>query len=111
MKKPSLLKRRGFTIIPFFGDLVAMVRLLMDPKSATWAKVLVVAAIAYVVFPADAVPDVAPILGWLDDVGAVLILRLILSNRLDPYRYPLFGSASAARDTLPPRAASDLISR
>jgi uncharacterized membrane protein YkvA (DUF1232 family) len=28
-------------------------------------------ALAYVVLPVDLVPDVVPVLGWLDDVGVV----------------------------------------
>lgn len=80
---------RGITIVPFIGDLVAMARLLRDRSAPLWAKLLVVATVVYVVFPADAVPDVAPFFGWLDDVGLVLAVRLLLASRLEPYRYPL----------------------
>ena len=87
--RPVPRRARGITILPFIGDLVAMVRLLRDRGAPTWVKLLVAATILYVVFPVDAVPDVAPLLGWLDDIGVVVAVRLLLHNQLDPYRYPL----------------------
>jgi uncharacterized membrane protein YkvA (DUF1232 family) len=36
-----------------------------------WRKLLGLGALAYVVLPFDAVPDVLPLVGWLDDVGVV----------------------------------------
>jgi uncharacterized membrane protein YkvA (DUF1232 family) len=85
-------RRRGFSIVPFFGDLLAMGRMVWDRRSPLWAKLLAIAAILYVVIPVDAVPDVALLLGWLDDVGVVLALRVALHRRLEAYRYPLFES-------------------
>ena len=82
--------RRGITIVPFIGDLVAMTRLLRSRESKWWAKLLAVAAIVYVICPVDLVPDVAPVVGWLDDVGVVLFVRILLWRALTPYRYPLF---------------------
>ncbi len=86
--------RQGFSAVPFFGDLVAMVRMLRD-REAGWAlKLTALAAILYVVCPIDAIPEaLAPAIGWLDDVGLVLILRLALSKKLAVYRYPLFEKA------------------
>ena len=49
-------------------------------------KVLVLAAVAYVVMPLDALPDIAPVVGWLDDMGVALIALLYLSRALAPYR-------------------------
>lgn len=84
-------RRRGFTIVPFFGDLVAMGRLLRDRGASRWLKLLVVLTIAYVVWPLDLLPDfAAPLVAWIDDVGVVLAIRLILSRQLERYRYPLF---------------------
>jgi|CXWL01.1.fsa_nt_gi uncharacterized membrane protein YkvA (DUF1232 family) len=37
----------------------------------TWRKLIGVFAGLYVLFPFDAIPDVFPIVGWLDDVGVV----------------------------------------
>lgn len=67
-----------------------MTRMIRDRRAPVWAKLLAVAAVVYVISPFDAVPDFALLLGWLDDVGLVLALRLALHRRLEAYRYPLF---------------------
>jgi uncharacterized membrane protein YkvA (DUF1232 family) len=85
-------RRRGLSAVPFVGDLLAMTRLFRDRDASLLSKLLVVATIAYVVFPLDAVPDAIPILGWLDDVGIVVGVRLALHRALGRYRYPLFGA-------------------
>lgn len=82
--------------MPFFGDLLVMVRLLRDRDAPLGLKLLMVAALAYVVSPIDALPEVVvPLIGFLDDVGIVLALRLILDRNLAKYRYPLFEGGSA----------------
>jgi len=32
---------------------------------------VVVGAVAYLLMPIDLIPDLVPVLGWLDDVGAI----------------------------------------
>ena len=83
-------------MIPFLGDLLAMVRLLRDRDATILSKVMVLLALAYVVMPLDAIPDAAPLLGWLDDVGIVLGMRVALHQRLSGYRYPLLGPKPVA---------------
>jgi uncharacterized membrane protein YkvA (DUF1232 family) len=95
---------RGITIVPFIGDLVAMTRLLRDGRAALWAKLLVVATMLYVVFPFDLLPDLAPFVGWIDDVGLVVVMRLLLYRQVEPYRYPFFGKRPAALDPAAPLA-------
>jgi uncharacterized membrane protein YkvA (DUF1232 family) len=83
--------KRGFSAVPFFGDLVALSRLVRDRKAGWGPKLVAILAIVYVVSPVDAIPElIAPWIAWMDDVGLVLALRLLLSRRLEPYRYPLF---------------------
>jgi uncharacterized membrane protein YkvA (DUF1232 family) len=83
-------RRRGASIIPFFGDIVVLTRLLRD-GNAHWAlKTLALATLIYVISPFDAIPDAFPIITWIDDVGLVLVMRLILDRQLTKYRYPLF---------------------
>lgn len=52
--------------LSFVGKLLRYIR---DPKVATWKKLSGIAAAVYVASPIDIVPDVIPILGWMDDLG------------------------------------------
>jgi len=89
--------RSGISIVPFVGDLLRMTRLVRDPSAHWGYKMLVLLAIAYVVSPVDAVPEaLVPLLGFLDDIGLVVGLRLVLDRQLAKYRYPLFADPPQA---------------
>jgi uncharacterized membrane protein YkvA (DUF1232 family) len=47
-------------------------RLLRDPRVPIYLKVLPVGALVYVLSPLDFVPDLAPLLGQVDDIGVLL---------------------------------------
>ena len=89
-------RRRGFSAVPFLGDIVVLWRLLRD-REAHWAlKLVAFCTLAYVISPIDALPEaVAPMIGWIDDVGLVLALRFLLERPLARYRYPLFTQRGA----------------
>jgi uncharacterized membrane protein YkvA (DUF1232 family) len=55
---------------------------LRSPRVSRWRKLLGFVALAYVVLPADLVPDLVPVLGWLDDVGVVAAAFAFLSRDL-----------------------------
>ena len=44
---------------------------LQDSQTPAWAKTTIVGTLAYLVFPADAVPDILPVVGYTDDLGAI----------------------------------------
>ena len=48
-----------------------LVRYVRDPGVSLWRKLAGVGALAYLVMPLDAIPDVMPIVGWLDDLGVL----------------------------------------
>ena len=58
-------------------------RLFWDERVPIWTKMIPPAALAYVLFPFDIIPDVALGLGQLDDL-AVLLLGLKLFIELAP---------------------------
>lgn len=55
-------------------------------KMNTWNLSIIVGTILYVVSPLDAIPDVVPILGWLDDASIVGYAITKLADELDRYR-------------------------
>lgn len=87
------------------GFLRAFGRYMTDPSASHWGKLLVVGAAAYVVMPADAIPDVAPIIGWLDDAGVVGIAVAFLSRVLGEYRDAASPSPAAPLAIEPEAAA------
>ena len=58
-------------------------RLLREPRVPLLAKALPVIAAVYLVSPLDAVPDLIPVLGQLDDLGLV-VFALEMFVRLCP---------------------------
>jgi len=54
------------------------VRYVKDPSVALWRKLAGVGALAYLVMPLDAVPDVIPLVGWLDDLGILGVAAMFL---------------------------------
>ncbi len=47
---------------------------------------LLTAAVAYVVFPLDAIPDFIPFSGWLDDATVINFILNRLGNKISEYR-------------------------
>jgi len=46
-----------------------IIRFLRDPKADWKPKAALALAILYIIWPIDLIPDVAPVIGWLDDIG------------------------------------------
>lgn len=44
---------------------------LTDKDTPAWVKSLCVAALGYLIFPLDVIPDVIPLLGYGDDAGVL----------------------------------------
>ena len=53
------------------GRARALVRYFRDPAASFVGKLFVMLALVYVISPADAIPDVIPVIGWLDDIGVM----------------------------------------
>lgn len=55
----------------FIPNLQGIWDFIKDPKTDWKPKVLVVLSALYLIWPLDLVPDFAPLIGWLDDLGLV----------------------------------------
>jgi uncharacterized membrane protein YkvA (DUF1232 family) len=43
----------------------------IDPSTPAWAKGVIIAALGYLIFPVDLIPDLTPFVGYVDDAGAL----------------------------------------
>lgn len=57
-----------------------------DPNASRLGKAFVVLTIGYVLFPLDLIPDVVPIVGWLDDLGLGAVAFAYLHHVSARYR-------------------------
>lgn len=70
--------------LDFLDDVLALWFCLRDPATPTAAKATIVAALGYFICPFDLVPDLLPVVGWLDDAGviaaALAVLRAVVTD-------------------------------
>ena len=71
--------------ISFGKDLMALYRYITDPTVKWYRKSIVVAALIYFITPVDAIPDLAPFVGYLDDLGVIAAVLKYLGHELTPY--------------------------
>jgi len=45
----------------------------MDSDTPVWAKTVILSALGYFILPLDAIPDLIPIAGYTDDLGALAV--------------------------------------
>jgi uncharacterized membrane protein YkvA (DUF1232 family) len=43
------------------------------PETPLWAKTTIYSALAYFIMPLDALPDITPLVGYTDDLGALAL--------------------------------------
>jgi len=58
---------------------------LRDPSVSLLKKGMIMLGILYIISPIDALPDVIPLVGWLDDIGVIGILLASLMRELEDY--------------------------
>ena len=71
--------------ISFAKDILALVNYMRDPSVSWHRKAIVVAALVYFISPIDTIPDIAPLVGYLDDLGVITALLKFLGHELIPY--------------------------
>ena len=71
--------------ISFAKDILALVKYMRDPLVSWHRKAIVVAALIYFISPIDTIPDIAPLVGYLDDLGVITAVLKFLGHELIPY--------------------------
>lgn len=71
--------------ISFAKDIVALYRYMKDSSVQWYRKGIVVAALIYFISPIDAIPDLAPLIGYLDDLGVITAVLKYLGHELMQY--------------------------
>lgn len=88
--------QRPTHFLPHWKSILAFLR----DRTADWKpKALLVAALVYLLWPIDLLPDIAPIIGWLDDLGGATIATLYVlqaSKRYERTRKLLVTSDSVS---------------
>jgi len=80
----SKLEKAGKKI-SFAKDIMALFNYMQDSFVSWHRKAIVIAALIYFISPIDTIPDVAPLFGYLDDLGVITALLKFLGNELIPY--------------------------
>jgi uncharacterized membrane protein YkvA (DUF1232 family) len=92
------------------SDTFAVYLAARDPRVPWYAKALALAVAAYALSPLDLIPDVVPVLGYLDDIvivplGILLVVALIPPPLMAEHR----AAAASATEMPVSRAAAAVI--
>ena len=71
--------------ISFAKDIKALYGYMTDPTVAWYRKSIVVGALIYFIVPLDTIPDIAPLFGYLDDLGVITATLRYMGSELIPY--------------------------
>ena len=76
--------RRVAASVPFSGELLAAYYCAFDRATPLPVKASLVGALAYFVLPADAIPDVLPVLGFTDDAAVLAAAIKLVASHIRP---------------------------
>jgi uncharacterized membrane protein YkvA (DUF1232 family) len=69
--------------VPFSDDIVALYFCAMDKTVPAKVKISIIAALAYLVLPADFIPDFLVGLGFTDDVAVLTAVYSLVSSHIN----------------------------
>lgn len=58
--------------------------MMKDPQVSIKAKLTIMAALGYFILPADAIPDLLPVIGFSDDLGVLVLAVSQIRGHLTP---------------------------
>ena len=57
---------------------------LQDERTPNGARMVIVGALAYLILPADFIPDIIPVVGFSDDAGAIAAAVATVASNITP---------------------------
>ena len=57
---------------------------LQSPDTPKWAKTVIIGALGYFIAPIDVVPDVTPVVGFVDDLGVLVAAAASVVTNITP---------------------------
>jgi uncharacterized membrane protein YkvA (DUF1232 family) len=57
---------------------------LQTPDIPVWAKTVIIGALGYFILPLDAIPDLTPVVGYADDLGALAAALATVAMYITP---------------------------
>lgn len=81
-KKIKTSKKSIFKVL---SHLKALKKYMLDGNVKWYKKSVVIAALVYFIAPLDAIPDFAPIVGYLDDLGVIAWTIRFLGKELTDF--------------------------
>ena len=87
-----MIKNFASLLLPRFlrfrKEVILLWKAFWAPGTPLYLKIATVLAALYLVSPADLIPDIIPILGWLDDVVIVPLIVSWIVSRLPGQKVP-----------------------
>lgn len=71
--------------ISFARDIKALYKYMTDPNVPWYRKSIVIGALIYFISPIDSIPDLAPLVGYLDDLGVITAVLKFMGHELMQY--------------------------
>ncbi len=86
--------------LPFAEDLLAAYYCAFDRQTPLKVKAALIGALAYFVLPADAIPDVLPMIGYTDDAAVLAAaIKLVASHITADHHQAARHALARLRDT------------
>jgi len=79
---PKLARLAGK--LPFAEDLLAAYYCAFDRQTPLQVRMILFGALAYFVMPADAIPDIMPVLGFTDDAAVLAAAMKVALSAIRP---------------------------
>lgn len=53
------------------------------PETPVWAKAVIYGALGYFILPMDSIPDLTPVVGYSDDLGALVLAVAVVASHIN----------------------------